>query len=126
MTLGSSLAISPSFTGIILENYPGSFLKFSLKLRCIFPKIFPKLLQIYPRKLHMRNSCRHVPEIFSILYLRGWSDKYLSSPPDGVTIARRVCYRVEPSCRRLTSKFQSNRICGFVLTPCRSERVHRF
>ncbi len=58
--------------------------------------------------------------------VRGWSDKYLASPPDGVTIARRVYCCVEPSCRRLTSKFQSNQICGFVSTLCRSERVHGF
>ncbi len=61
-----------------------------------------------------------------VIDIRGWSDKYLASPPDGVTIAKRVYYSVEPSCRRLISKFQSNRICGFVLTPCRSERVHGF
>jgi len=28
------------------------------------------------------------------LYLRGQSDKYLASPPDGVTIAREIYYRV--------------------------------
>ncbi len=66
------------------------------------------------------------PDVVFLSNVRGLSDKYLASPPDDVTIARRVYYRVEPSCRRLTSKLQSNQICGFVLTPCRSERVHGF
>jgi len=30
----------------------------------------------------------------SKLILEGQSDKYLASPPDGVTIAREICYRV--------------------------------
>jgi len=35
------------------------------------------------------------------LLIRGQSDKYLASPPDGVTIAREIYYRVVHSRRRL-------------------------
>jgi len=40
--------------------------------------------------------------------IRGQSDKYLASPPDGVTIAREIYFRVVHSRRRLLSKFQPN------------------
>ena len=50
--------------------------------------------------------------------LRGRSDKYLVSPPEGATIAREIYYRVVHSRRRLLSKFQSNRTRSFVLTAC--------
>jgi len=49
--------------------------------------------------------------------VRGQSDKYLASPPDGVTIAREIFYRIVHSRRRLLSKFQP-RSRSFVLTAC--------
>jgi len=52
------------------------------------------------------------------LVLRGQSDKYLASPPDGVTIAREIYYRVVHSRRWLLSKFHPNRTRSFVLTAC--------
>jgi len=58
--------------------------------------------------------------------LRGQSDKYLDSPPDGVTIAREIYYRVVHSRRRLLSKFQPNRTCSFVLTACGIARAREF
>jgi len=50
----------------------------------------------------------------------------LSLPPDGVTIAREIYYRVVRSRRRLLSKFQPNRTCSFVLTACGIGRVRGF
>jgi len=58
--------------------------------------------------------------------IRGQSDKYLASPPDGVTIAREIYYRVVHSRRRLLSKFQPNRTRNFVLTACGIGRVRGF
>jgi len=58
--------------------------------------------------------------------LQGQSDKYIASPPDGVTIAREMYYRVVHSRRRLLSKFQPNRIRSFVLTACGMGRVRGF
>ena len=48
--------------------------------------------------------------------IRGWSDKYLTSPPEGATIAKEIYYRVVHSRKRLLSKCQSNRTCSFILT----------
>ncbi len=45
--------------------------------------------------LHMPFSNNFQPSLYHVYHIRGWSDKYLASPPDGVTIARRVYYRVE-------------------------------
>jgi len=58
--------------------------------------------------------------------IRGQSDNYLASPPDGVTIAREIYYRVVFSRRRLLSKFQPNRTRCFVLTACGIGRVRGF
>ena len=58
--------------------------------------------------------------------LRGRSDKYLASPPEGVTIAREMYHRVVHCRRRLLSKFQSNRTRSFVLTACGNGRVRGF
>ena len=58
--------------------------------------------------------------------LRGRSDKYLTSLPKGVTIAREIYSRVVHSRRRLLLKFQSNRTRSFVLTACRNGRVRGF
>ncbi len=98
-----------------LMSYLTSYLILHLTLHLTLPYTF--LYLTFGHTLHLT---------ILLLKLQGWSDKYLASPPDSVTIARRVYYCVEPSCRPLTSKFQSNRICGFVLTPCRSERVRGF
>jgi len=54
------------------------------------------------------------------------SDKYLASPPDGVTFAREIYYRVVHSRRRLLSKFQPNRTLSFVLTACGLGRFRGF
>ena len=54
--------------------------------------------------------------------VRGRSDKYLSSPPEGAIIAREIYYRVVHSRRRLLSKFQSNRTRSFVLSECGNGR----
>ena len=59
-------------------------------------------------------------------HIRRWSDKYLTSPPEGATIAREIYYRVVHSRRRLHQKFQSNRTRSFVLTACGNERVRGF
>ena len=58
--------------------------------------------------------------------LRGQSDKYLASPPDGATIAREIYYRIVHCRRRLLSKFQPNRTRNFVMTACGSCRVRGF
>ena len=58
--------------------------------------------------------------------IRGRSDMYLASPPDGVSIARDIYYRVVHSHRRLLSKFQSNRTFSFVLTACGSGHAGGF
>ena len=54
------------------------------------------------------------------MIVRGRPDKYLASPPDGATIARKIYYRVVHCHRRLLSKFQPNRTRSFVLTACGS------
>jgi len=63
---------------------------------------------------------------YAVVVLRGQSDKYLASPPDGVTIARKIYYRVVHSRRRLLPKFQPNRTRSFVLTACGIGRVRGF
>ena len=58
--------------------------------------------------------------------VRGRSDKYLTSPPEGATISREIHYRVVHSRRRLQSKFQSNWAPSFVLTAFGNGSVHGF
>ena len=58
--------------------------------------------------------------------LRGRSDKYLVSPPEGATITRDIYYCVVNSREGLLSKFQSNRTRSFVLTACGNGRVCEF
>ena len=58
-------------------------------------------------------------------HIRGQSDKYLASPPEGATIARETYYRVVHSRSRLLSKFQSNRTRSLVLTACGNGRIRR-
>ena len=55
--------------------------------------------------------------------MRGQSDKYLASSPEGATIARQIYCHVVHSRRWLLSKFLSNRIRSFVLTACGNGRV---
>ena len=58
--------------------------------------------------------------------IRGRSDKYLTSPPEGAAIVREIYYRVVHSRRRLLSKFHSNRTCSFVLTARENGGVREF
>ena len=71
------------------------------------------------------NARRENDTIHDCSHLRGRSDKYLASPPEGATIARQIYYRVVHF-RRLLSKFRSNWTRSFVLTVCGNDRVQGF
>ena len=58
--------------------------------------------------------------------LRGRSDKYLASEPEGGTISRKRYYRVVRFRRQLLSKFQSNRTRSFVLNAFGNGRIRGF
>ena len=51
-----------------------------------------------------------------MIHVRGRSDKYLTLPHEGATIASEIQYRVIHSRRLLLSKYQSNRARSFVLS----------
>ena len=74
----------------------------------------------------LKNCCKGNGVGVHCCDIRGRSDKYLASLPESAIIAREICYRVVHSCRRLLSKFQSNRTCRFVLTACGNGRICGF
>ena len=59
------------------------------------------------------------------MQIRGRSDKYFTSPPEGATIARKIYYCVVYSRRRLMSNFQLNRTRNFVLIVCGREGYYK-